>query len=516
MANKKTFLSIILMLFVCSYNGICQSTPVTAESIVKEMQAQYSKASSYEDEGIVEEVMEDDLTNPVTILSFKTYFSRPSLFRFEWTDERIPDKDKNFSIVWFYKDKANFSHGGDLQPTGKTPNFYQAILGAKPISRDAVYDIPVLLNGEFGKSWLEEVTNLSILSEEKLEGEDCYVVKAEFSDLPSVDMWISKRDFLLRKIRKRVNDTYLDGIRKKIKLNQGLSTDIFNYKVKPKTKSHGIWETLNNEFNRRGAIITVVAILLLLLFSFLSISKRIRRIIVSVVRESFMIEFFVPALILIGLLHLEAFVTNKQNISHAFRYEFLLICLIYMIVLFAKLVAKHRKHSKKETELWFTYSKVLKEAKTQVIAFNTRDFTNFFQPLGLRYFLEQIDALSSNPNNSNINRQRIIVINEKTVYEDWIVNALMNNYDLEEQAEIFYNLVLLHELCDIELYLVTKKDVLKELGGHYFWNHWMSRWKYRSLDRLIIDGKCWHPTNTRISQHYKFDEDKENAVLIQR
>lgn len=82
------FFTLLTLLF-CNRAVNCQTKSITAQSIVEKMAAQYANASSYQDTGVVMDVKGESAGQSETIIKFKTYFVRPHLFRFEWTDRDI-------------------------------------------------------------------------------------------------------------------------------------------------------------------------------------------------------------------------------------------------------------------------------------------------------------------------------------------------------------------------------------------------------------------------------------------
>ncbi len=120
---------------------------------------------------------------------------------------------------------------------------------------------------EVGGFHVTELTGISLLGEDKVNGENCYVLRGYHPFKFPVDLWISKKDFLIRKTREPgVDGSYKVEVRKDVKLNVTTSREIFNFKEPPykprlhpqliaklfMTGSHRIYST---EGRREGRII---------------------------------------------------------------------------------------------------------------------------------------------------------------------------------------------------------------------------------------------------------------------
>lgn len=220
----------LIMLLICSSNGASQTKSLTPQAIIKKMAAQYANASSYQDSGVVEDVKGEGTNQHDTIIKFKTYFSRPHFFRFEWTDRSIVTSEERLSVVWNNGKETYGYYSWDDPPVEKKENLSLGIAGATGVSRSSAHLIPALLIEEVGGFRLTETSNLSLLGEEIFEGEDCYIVRGFHPYNFPIDMWISKRDFLLRKVKEPNDDgTYKVDIRRDIKLNEKIAAEMFNY-----------------------------------------------------------------------------------------------------------------------------------------------------------------------------------------------------------------------------------------------------------------------------------------------
>lgn len=227
-------------LLICWGAGLSQTKSITAQSIIEKMAAQYASASSYQDTGIIEEVRGEGAGQRETILEFKTFFARPHFFRFEWRDRPVR-LGESLNVVWNDGKQTYCYYSWSDTGVEKKEDLSLGIAGATGVSRGSAHLIPVLLMGEVGGFRLTETSNVSLLGEEKLEGEDCYIVRGYHPHNFPMDMWIGKRDFLLRKVKEPNDDgTSQVDTRRDITVNGKIPAEIFNYtppppKPRPKT-----------------------------------------------------------------------------------------------------------------------------------------------------------------------------------------------------------------------------------------------------------------------------------------
>ena len=207
-----------------------QSKP-DAKEIMDRMFKAYLGFASYQDEGILITTTDEPTGGTIEKMPFKTFFKRPNLFRFEWTDYGIT-KLGTTKIIWS-NGKEAFSYW--------EPDYYEkkeslglAVAGATGITSltvNTIYDL--LLPEEFSRSRFKPIVNLSLAGEEEFEGVSCYRIKAT-GDNERYELLIGKTDFLLRKLRResKSDDTswVYEEIRRKIQVDQSIAEVVFNYK----------------------------------------------------------------------------------------------------------------------------------------------------------------------------------------------------------------------------------------------------------------------------------------------
>ena len=71
-----------------------------ATRILNNMFRVYSRLASYQDEGILVTTNDEATGGTIEKMPFKTFFKRPNLFRFEWTDFGITKLGRT-KLMWF-------------------------------------------------------------------------------------------------------------------------------------------------------------------------------------------------------------------------------------------------------------------------------------------------------------------------------------------------------------------------------------------------------------------------------
>lgn len=242
MSLSKTIALSIITIAILAPEALAQSSPLTGDQIIEKMAAQYASVKSYQDVGVVQEVFGSGRIHKVN--EFKTYFVRPDLIRFEWRDAPEESRDSRPNIFW--SDGAeifslyNFSDGPE-----KAENISRAVAGATGISRGAAHTIPRLLLTDVIGFSLTEMHRVTFLSHETFEGEECFVVRGFHPFGFSIDVWISKRDMLIRKIREEgKNGTFEEDIRREVKINNKIPESTFKFKPPPSKKAERIEKSI--------------------------------------------------------------------------------------------------------------------------------------------------------------------------------------------------------------------------------------------------------------------------------
>jgi len=205
-----------------------QAQELKPETILKQAAARYTKYSSYQDVGVV--ITSRSKDRGIEEKPFKLYFSRPNRFRFEWLDYYLPNERTN--VVWCDGQNTYTYFGPDRFE--KKASIELGVAAATGISSGAAATIPTLLMPEIADSLLHDLTNLELLGVETFEGELCYRIKGAYSDGDTSEVWISQRDFLVRKLITYTSfddySTVEEEIHRDIKINQPIAKDMFDFK----------------------------------------------------------------------------------------------------------------------------------------------------------------------------------------------------------------------------------------------------------------------------------------------
>lgn len=232
MFRKKLPLLVVCFLFFLIGHASGQLRSLTGEQIVHKMAAQYAVTGSYQDIGVVRKV--DDkgaaAVQSEPAVFFKTYFDRPGRFRFEWEDSV---SSKSWSILW--SDGTDIFAKWATRGLEKQKSLDMGIAGATVATLGSARIVPTLLMREVSGFRLTQMQKMALLREEEFDGKDCYVVRGVHPYGYEIELWIGKKDFLLRKEREKNDDgTYTEEIRSDIKLDDVIPSEIFQYAPLPK------------------------------------------------------------------------------------------------------------------------------------------------------------------------------------------------------------------------------------------------------------------------------------------
>jgi len=264
--NKYTSLVMAVNLLVCiTATAHNQKAPPNPRAILSESGIRYSRASSYQDSGVVKVYPADPmhpgelssypfrkvLFQDTTLVTFRTYFLRHHLkFRFEWESPYVPSS--RTAVVWsdggkIYQWVPDRISDKDRFILDNKAALKWAVDEALGSSGGAVFFIPSLLFKDVGyfsfADMMSVMTDLSLGNEEKVDGDTCYVIKGRMSGTPWM-IWVSKESYLVRKTRTiysggpfhknsagRDKNTFIaEEIHSNIKLNAGILDSVFKYK----------------------------------------------------------------------------------------------------------------------------------------------------------------------------------------------------------------------------------------------------------------------------------------------
>src|ERR1044072_2890457 len=166
-------LDLVVAILACSLPVIAQVKKKTdATTILNKMFGVYSHLASYQDDGILVVTLDGPTGGTIEKMPFKTFFKRPGLFRFEWTDYGISKLGKT-KMIWS-NGKEAFSY---WEPDNyeKAESLGIALPGATCISYRTVNPVSHLMfTIEFRGSRLKSLTKVSLRGENVFEGVPCY------------------------------------------------------------------------------------------------------------------------------------------------------------------------------------------------------------------------------------------------------------------------------------------------------------------------------------------------------
>jgi hypothetical protein len=260
-------MSLLLCLSGVAYS---QTTPQDPKVILKEMAARYAELSSYQDTGVVRILPVASLSESVpqhprpeskssggdALVSFKTYYVRPRMFRFGWESSRR--RDSREAAFWTDGEKAygwtpaRYLKGeGFALSSGNDLNYYAN--EASRAGSEAILLVPGLLMEELNffpfREGLLSMTDSSLLGDEQVEGEACHVIKGSVYGLPLM-LWVGKSSRLLRKTRTRhlsgsfhniEKVSVAEEIHRDIRINEKIAVGVFKYR--PRLRANDVDRT---------------------------------------------------------------------------------------------------------------------------------------------------------------------------------------------------------------------------------------------------------------------------------
>jgi len=218
---SKIVLAIVLAAFVSAavFSILRAQQEPSAEQILSRMAEVYSKCNSYRDTGTAK----GNLKSFSIELQFKTVFTRPDRFRYEYLDkDKMPDGRDNRFIIW--RKGSEVAHWWSIEPQRKMPeSLSAAIASATGVSLQTAHTIPALLfsKDEIKGRRITDMTEVTRLEDATLEGVECSRVKGRLASFNTV-IWVDKGTFLIRRIE-RVSDNGVENtVNYEPKLNENI------------------------------------------------------------------------------------------------------------------------------------------------------------------------------------------------------------------------------------------------------------------------------------------------------
>ena len=195
----KRFGTVWLLLVLTATVGHAQEKEnVSAKEILDRMVSVYASCKSYVDKGQAKVVSFRGSANRVETKPFTTAFVRPSQFRFEFTENSDPLRQR--LVVW--RDQTSIRSWWALNRETK----YHETLGeplrnATGVSSTSAAVVPTMLFQNLGDTRrLQLLTELSLVGEEKVRGRAAYRIQGKDWLNIWITIWVDKTTFLLLKL----------------------------------------------------------------------------------------------------------------------------------------------------------------------------------------------------------------------------------------------------------------------------------------------------------------------------
>jgi outer membrane lipoprotein-sorting protein len=171
---------------------------MTPEHILNKVIDTYASMESYSDVGTVDRVPPIGQTS----LEFKTFFAKPNNMRFEWRSWHPhfgKDEPANESVVWSNGDQSHMWFLGKLRHY----ELVSAVAGAFGVSSMSVAMISNLFLAErleYRGEWTT-MRDIKMLSDENIGNFCCYHLVGSTEEPDDKEAWVSKEDFVVRRLR---------------------------------------------------------------------------------------------------------------------------------------------------------------------------------------------------------------------------------------------------------------------------------------------------------------------------
>lgn len=196
--------------------------------------------------------------------------------------------------------------------------------------------------------------------------------------------------------------------------------------------------------------------------------------------ELFKKEIIRPAIYLLVLYFIESiiayFIFHHFSPTEVF-FEILLICFI-AVILYNKAI-NELEELESEDHLYSLNQMVEKidNANQSIHALSFDDYNNFFDPVGLTYFLTQVKQIKhknekieeenemQKTKKPKINAMRIVVLKDKTKpHNKDLYKAITQSSNLTQSQQNLKNLIILHDISSINLYFYPEENALKHIN----------------------------------------------------
>lgn len=223
-----------LLIFLFSQKIQTKDTQLTVHQVIAKMGETYKNCKSYMDIGLIEQSLIVNSGEKYIMKSpFKTYFTRPNFFRFEWKHQIHPEGQKFLYVVW--------SNGNETYTYNEPDKFRKntsleaGIMACAGISKGGSITVPLMLINQEKSIVSNNLIEEALIREERINETECYVIQGKHRRTGSeYTLWIGKNNFLLKKSRREMklfdSTVITEEIHQKIEVDVEISKDIFDFK----------------------------------------------------------------------------------------------------------------------------------------------------------------------------------------------------------------------------------------------------------------------------------------------
>ncbi|KLT63867.1 hypothetical protein [Pedobacter sp. BMA] len=218
----KNILIVFLLTFfsqvVFAQNNV--NVALSVQQIFEQSEKKYASLKNYLDSGkVITEFYNREVPSKSSI-KFKTAYSKTEGFNFEYY---IPNKSNSLYIINKTGNVVK-SWWGIRNKVESPVSLSAALSAAAGVSSSTSYIVPAVL---FPEEWKEKniFKNVKavVSGSENVNGEECYVIEGKRSEHEAIKLWISKTDFMIRKIN---TDSQLDVKATRLKSDSLLNNNI--------------------------------------------------------------------------------------------------------------------------------------------------------------------------------------------------------------------------------------------------------------------------------------------------
>lgn len=225
------------------------------------------------------------------------------------------------------------------------------------------------------------------------------------------------------------------------------------------------------------------------------------------------------SIIIIGLIFL-GFNRDSQFPIYHFCFESLPIFLTFYIYFTGDVFQAHKKQSSEERDFWDQYTNALNETSTSLIAINTKEYSEFADPTGYRYFIEQLNTIDRIDKKDKgaiaLVRKRFFVVkgdNYSHLKESLEIKSLSMENDLTDEQRTFKSMIKLHAIFNITTYLVPGGKVADFIKEKKNLSVRKSKKVLNELDRLIINKNNFYKPDEK-NENLFFEKNDEHKDII--